>query len=173
MLLPESTAPAEPRWIPPVVHRGGPRLSSGSVPTGENITPLGLLSVRLLTEGLQVRVLPEEPNLKEASWSAVPIDSIGVCMVRAAQEFKWFEQRGMQPAVLPLGFLEHHGQEFALLGFGLRAESMAGVARQANYVERGCERRQLGGAGRRELALHVGDLFLNGLALFVVEGLRN
>jgi hypothetical protein len=48
---------------------------------------------------------------------------------------------------------------------------MAGVARYAKDVERGCVRRQLCGAGRRELALNFDDLFLDGLTFFVVQGL--
>jgi len=56
-------------------------------------------------------------------------------LVRAAQEFKWFEQGGMQHGVLPLRILEYHGEQFALLGLGPGAERVASVARQANDVD--------------------------------------
>jgi hypothetical protein len=56
----------------------------------------------------------------------------GHTRLRMAHQFEWFEQHGMQPSILPLGFLEHHGEEFALLEFGLGAERMAGVAGQAH-----------------------------------------
>jgi hypothetical protein len=51
------------------------------------------------------------------------------------QNFKRFEQRRLQRAVLPGGLFHHRLEQFALLGGGLLEEQLTGPTRQAKHVD--------------------------------------